>query len=237
MAAMRPNVQGRPSRRSVVVAFAVAIAAAVALVVVGLVFRNTGEAPDPISTPVVALAGIPQENRVLGEPTANVTLIEYADAQCPGCRFYSVAIFPTIVNEYIRPGKVKTEYRGYPFIGSDSVKALRFVLAAGLQDHLWDVQEALYRYQGAENRGWVTDDLVRELAAKIDGLDVEKLFADAQSQRIEQEAEQAEGEAQATGIPGTPAFFIKIGNEQPYYVQLALDPADFRAALDDALQG
>jgi protein-disulfide isomerase len=237
MAAMRPAVQGRPSRRSVVLAFGVAIAVAVALVVVALLFRNSGEAPDSIAAPVVQLKGIPQNDRVLGKPTANVTLIEFADAQCPGCRFYSVSIFPTIVNEYIRTGKVKTEYRGYPFLGSDSVTALRFILAAGLQDHLWDLQEALYRYQGAENRGWVTDDLVRELAAKIDGLDVEKLFADAASPEIEQEAEQAEAEAQATGIPGTPSFFIKIGNEQPYYVQLPLDPAQFRAALDDALQG
>lgn len=237
MAAMRPAVQGRPSRRSVILAFGIAIAAAAALVIVAILFRNANEAPEPIPTPVVDLAGIPQSDTVLGKPGAKVTLIEYADPQCPACRYYSVSIFPAIVNEYIRPGKVKTEYRGYPFIGSDSVKALRFILAAGLQDHLWDLQEALYRYQGRENAGWVTDDLLREVAAKIPELDVDKLFADAESDAITEKAEQAEGEARAAGIPGTPTFFIRIGNEQPYYIQVELDTAQFREALDDAVRG
>jgi protein-disulfide isomerase len=218
-------------------AFGIAIAAAVALVAFALLFRTNGDAPEPISTPVVDLAGIPQSGSVLGKPEAKVTLIEYADPQCPGCRYYTVSVFPTIVNEYIRPAKVKTEFRGYPFLGSDSVKALRFILAAGLQDRLWQLQEALYRHQGAENAGWVTDDLIRELAGEVDGLDVEMLFRDAESTPIVDKAESAAGEAEAAGIPGTPTFFIKIGNEQPYNIRVSLDPASFREALDDAVSG
>ncbi len=240
MAAMRPGVDRRPTGRSVVFAFGIAIAAAVALVAFALLFRTSDDAPEPISAPVVDLTGIPQSGSELGTPGAKVTLIEYADAQCPGCRYYTVSVFPTIVNEYIRPGKVKTEFRGFPFIGSDSVKALRFLLAAGLQDRLWQLQEALYRNQGAENEGWVTDDLLRELAREIDGLDVERLFRDAASAPIVEKAENAAGEAGAAGIPGTPTFFIKIGESEPYYLQLTPstnNPAYFSAALDDALKG
>jgi protein-disulfide isomerase len=218
-------------------AFGIAIAAAVALVAFALLFRTSGDTPEPISTPVVDLAGIPESGNVLGKPGANVTLIEYADPQCPACRSYTVSVFPTIVNEYIRPGKVKTEFRGYPFIGPDSVKALRFLLAAGLQDRLWQLQEALYRHQGAENDGWVTDDLIRGLAGEINGLDVAKLFSDANSTPIVEKAESAAGEAEAAGIPGTPTFFINIGSEQPYNIRVSLDPASFREALDDALSG
>jgi len=213
------------------------VAAAVALVVVALLLRSNGGGPEPIPNPVVELGGIPQDGVALGGPTANVTLIEYADAQCPGCRFYTVSVFPAIVNEYIRPGKVKTEYRGFPFIGPDSAKALRFILAAGLQDRLWQFQEALYRYQGGENDGWVTDELMRQRAGEIAGLDVERLFTDASSDEMAKAAEDASAEAQAADIPGTPTFFIRIGDAEPYYIRVGIDLDQLRAALDDALQG
>jgi protein-disulfide isomerase len=221
-----------------VLSFGIAIAAAIALIAVALLFRSGNDAPETISAPVVDLAGIPQSGAVLGPSSARVTLIEYADPQCPACRYYNVSIFPTIVDEYIRPGKVKTEFRGFPFIGPDSVKALRFLLAAAKQNHLWDLEEALYRYQGAENDGWVTDDLIGDLATKIDGLDVDKLFSDASSAAITEQAEAASGQAQAAGIRVTPAFLVKIGDDEPYALQVSLDDvADFRAALDDAVAG
>ena len=236
MAAMKPSSSTRPSRRSVVLAFAGATAAAVALVVVALLFRNDGDAPPPSPTPGVELAGIPQDDRVLGDPAAKVTLIEYADPQCPACRFYTEDLFPAVVDEYVRPGKVKNEFRGFPFIGPDSVKALRFIYAAGLQDKLWQFQEALYRNQGGENDGWVTDDLLREVTSEIPGLDVDELFADAESDEIAAEVNAAPGEAQAAGISGTPSLLIKIGDAEPYYVQVS-SVEEMRAALDDALQG
>jgi protein-disulfide isomerase len=219
----------------VVLAFSVAVAAAVALVVVALLLRKEDSAPPASPTPVVGLAGIPQAGTVLGAPKANVTLIEYADPQCPGCRFYTEEIFPAIVNEYVRPGKVKTEFRGFPFIGPDSVKALRFILAAEMQDRLWQLQEALYRNQGGENSGWVTDDLVRRLASEIGGLNVEQLFVDAGSDGITTAAEEAAPQAEAAGIPGTPTFLVKVGDAEPHAVQGGLDLGQLRAALDDAL--
>jgi protein-disulfide isomerase len=212
------------------------VGAAVALIVLALLLRNGGSEP-ATTTPSVDLAGIPQEGAVLGDSAANVLLIEYADAQCPACRFYSEDVFPTVVDEYVRPGEVKTEYRGFPFIGPDSVKALRFILAAGLQNRLWQLQEALYRYQGGENEGWVTDELIRERAEEIPGLDVDKLFADAESTTIRQQADSARGEAEAAGIPGTPTFFVKIGDDEPYFVEAGFDVAQMRAILDDALEG
>ena len=233
--ATRPAAEKRPSGLVVVLAFAVAVAAAVALVAVALFLRDDG-GPTSVPTPVVDLAGIPQQGTVLGAPEAKVTLIEYADLQCPACRSYALNVFPAIVDANVRNGLVKTEFRGFPFIGSDSLKAQRFVLAAGLQNKLWQFQEALYRNQGQENEGWVTDELLRELAGEIPGLDVEKLFADAESDAIASEAEAGFTEAQAAGIPGTPTFFVKIGDAAPYVLQTPSDSASLQAALDDALR-
>jgi protein-disulfide isomerase len=235
MAAMNPRASNRPSGRTVVVAFAVAIAAAVALVVVALIGRDDSSAP-ATTTLVVDLTGIPQDGAVLGLPGAPVTLIEWADPQCPGCRFYTEEFFPTVVEEHIRSGKLKTEYRGFPFLGDDSVKAYRFFLAAGEQDKLWSLQEAMYRNQGDENSGWVTDDLIRELASQIDGLDVDQLFADADRDDIVAEADGAEAAADAAGIVGTPTLQIAIGDAKPYTINVG-DVDQLRAALDDALDG
>ena len=47
--------------------------------------------PSMIVVPTAAavdLTGIPQEGIFLGPSSANVTLIEYADLQCPFCRAY-----------------------------------------------------------------------------------------------------------------------------------------------------
>ena len=232
---MNPRSGNRPSGRMVVLAFGIAIAAAVALVAVALVGRGDSSAP-ATETPVVDLAGIPQDGRTLGAPGANVTLVEWADPQCPACRFYTEEFFPTVVDEYVRPGRVQTEFRGFPFIGDDSVKAYRFLLAAGEQDKLWDLQEAMYRNQGGENDGWVTDDLIRELGAEIPGLDVDRLFVDAERTDIVAEAEGAEAAAEAAGIAGTPTLQVAIGDDEPYTIQVA-DVDQLRAALDDALDG
>ena len=158
---------------------------------------------------------------MLGDAAANVTLIEYADPQCPACRFYSEDVFPTVVDDYVRPGKVKTEFRGFPFIGPDSVKALRFIYAAGLQDKLWQYQEALYRNQGGENDGWVTDELLRQVADEIPGLDVgQALRGRRERQRSRRKWRQPQSEAQAAGVSGTPSLFVKIGDAEPYLIQV-----------------
>jgi protein-disulfide isomerase len=236
MALTKPRARDRPSRTAVVGAFGVAIAAAVALVLVAVLLRKDSSTPPASATPVVNLSGIRQDDRVLGSPDAKVTLIEYADPQCPACRAYTETVFPTVVDDYVRPGKVDTEFRGFPFIGEDSVKAYRFLLAAGLQNKLWNLQEAMYRHQGAENSGWVTDDLVRELASAIPGLNVDKLFTDANTPAIVREADSAGAAAQGAGIRGTPTLLIKVNDQAPYVIQVA-DSAQMRAALDDALAG
>jgi protein-disulfide isomerase len=223
----------------VVLAFAIAVAAAAALVASALVLRSSDDdaaAPNPI--PSVELDGIPQDGSFLGADVANVTLIEYADLQCPFCRGYSESVFPAIVDEYVRPGRVKTELRALAFIGEDSDKARRFVYAAGLQDRAWHLQEALFRNQGGENSGWVTDDLIRSLAEEIDGLDVDRLFEDAEQQDVVALGEQADSQAQADEVSGTPSFYIQVGDEAPERLEIGgLDPAAFRPALDDALEG
>jgi protein-disulfide isomerase len=219
----------------VVVAFAVAIGVAVALVVLAVVLRSDDETAAPTNpTPVVELEGIPQDGIVLGSPDASVTLVEYADLQCPACRAYGETVLPTIIDQYVRTGDVKAEFRGISFIGPDSERALRFVQAAGLQNRLWQLQEAFYRNQGGENSGWVTDELVRRLAGEIPGLDIERMFVDAEGAEVDALLRQAASQAEQDEISGTPSVFVQAGVEAPVEVERP-SATDVAVALDDAL--
>ena len=68
---------------------------------------------------------------MLGKANAPVTIVEYADFQCPYCAQWAVDSFPAIVNEYVRPGKVRVVYDGVAFLGPDSLTALQTAFAAG----------------------------------------------------------------------------------------------------------
>ena len=105
---------------------------AAALIVVAVALQKN-RSPAPVNAPVANFAGIPQSGRTVGFKNTKVELIEFADPQCPGCRYYALNILPKLVDEYVRPGKIKMQYHVYPFIGNDSIKAARFVIAAGLQ--------------------------------------------------------------------------------------------------------
>lgn len=232
---------GGLSRRTLLLVLGAAALVALALIGASLLLTGGGDggaADEPATTATSGdlLAGIPQEGTLLGDPAAKVRLIEYADLQCPICRQYAESLFPDLVEEYVRPGRVRMEFRGLAFLGPDSEKALRHALAAGEQDHLWELQDALYGSQGDENSGWVTDDLLREIGGSIAGLDVERMLADASSAAVTAEIEESRRQAEAAEVPGTPWFFVQIGDREPYHVEAStLD--DFRAALDDALAG
>ena len=237
-----PPAGGQPgpggiSRRTLYLALGGAVVVALVLIGASLVFAGGDDETTPTqttSTPSTLFDGIAQDGTMLGDPAAKVTLIEYADLQCPICRQYSESILPTLVDEYVRTGKIRMEFRGLHFLGPDSEKALRHALAAGEQNHLWDFQEGLYRRQGDENSGWVTDELLREVGDSIPGLDVDKVFADAGSQTITAEIAETQRQAEAAEVPGTPWFFIQVGDAEPYELQVSTT-SDFRAALDDAL--
>ncbi len=228
----------RGGNRALILAVALGVATAAGLAIASLVLRGGDEQAPIVGTGSTALVdGIPQNGTVLGDAAATVTLLQYEDLQCPYCKLYTDAAFPAIVDEYVRTGKVKVDFRGLEFLGDDSNKALRAVLAAAKQNKAWQLIELLYDHQGAENSGWVTDDLVSELAGSIAGLDVGEMQADAASTDTTAEIEALGDEARKREVGGTPWFFVAIGDAEPYPIQPQprTDPAAFRPIFADAL--
>jgi protein-disulfide isomerase len=233
---------GVASNRNVLIAVVVAVI--VAALVVGAVVLSVGgddssaTSTEPGTGSTAVVDGIPQDGTLLGNPGATVVLLQYEDLQCPVCKRFTETGFPTIVEEYVRPGDVRLDFRGLDFLGDDSTKALSYVLAAARQDRAWQLIELLYASQGAENSGWVTDDLLRELGGEVEGLDVDQMFADASTPEIAAEIAEVQAEAAERQVPGTPWFYVQIGDDEPYEVQpTSLEGEAFRPILDDALNG
>ena len=176
------------------------------------------------------LAGIPQHGLTLGRPKAPVRVVEFADLQCPFCRDYSTGVLPRLVRTYVRPGKVRMEFRSLHFIGPDSERAARVVQAAGRQDKLWNVLDLAYRSQGKENSGWATDALLRRLAGAVPGLDVGRVFAARDSAAVTAELKAANTLATTSGVQSTPTFLVGRGSSLK-----AVDAAGLPAAIEAAV--
>ena len=187
-------------------------------------------APAPAPAPSI-FKNIPQRGAVLGNPAAPVTLVEYADLQCPYCADWSIGALPVLVDEYVRTGKLRIVFRGMAFLGAESDTALRTAVAAGGQNRLWDVVHALYERQGAENSGWVTESLLAEVAP---GVDVDERSADWVGKEVERSA----AAARAAGVSGTPAFQVgRTGGRLKLVEVESLEAAALRPAIDAALAG
>jgi protein-disulfide isomerase len=191
---------------------ALGAAAALAAVLIGASLLSArgaapaaAEAPPDMHEPSL-FAGIEQHGAALGSTKAPVTLVEYADLQCPYCAQWARDSVPTLVEDYVRTGKLRIVFRGVAFIGPDSDKALRTAIAAGEENHLWDVVHGLYLNQGAENAGWVTDELTGKIAADA-GLDralLQRRWDNDVASKVVRMAQAA----QAAGVRGTPAFQV-----------------------------
>ena len=237
------------TRRRVLVVGTIAAAVAVGLVGASLLSAQSGDdgggggssgttaitgGPDVEAM----LDGIPQDGIALGEPDAPVTLVEYADLQCPFCAEWALQTFPELVADYVRDGRLRIEFRGLTFIGPESKDALRTALAAGEQGKLWNVVDLIYVNQGAENSGWVTDDFLRGIGEAVPGLDVDRMLEAGDSAESTATIEEAAASAQADGVTGTPAFLLgETGGELAALDIGSLAPEEFRAAIDELLGG
>ena len=194
---------------------------------------TSGETP---AEEVAALyEGIPQKGMRLGKADAPATLVEIADLQCPFCAQYSVSALPTIVQDYVRTGKIAYELRIRSFLGRDSVRAAGAAAEAAKENKMFEFADLFYRNQGPENSDYADADFMREIAGQVDGLDIEAVAAAADDPLSYPAVERNEMFARKIGSTGTPDFYLrKNGQLTPLSVQ-GTAPEDYAAALDAAL--
>lgn len=153
------------------------------------------------------LRGIPQQEMLLGDPGAPVELIEFGDLQCPVCAGYAEEILPPIIENQVRRGEVKINFRNFTIIGPQSADAGAAALAAGAQGRGWSFVELFYRNQGPENSGFADDEFLEAVAEGAGVKDVDRWNEDRD--RLTAEVEETSAGARQLGLEGTPTFAIR----------------------------
>lgn len=237
----------RLTRPQLLLALIGTAAVVAAIVIVVAVFSTGGSPPSSPTTtatapggpftagPVDVLKGVPQHGDTLGEASATTTLEVFEDPQCPYCREWALESFPTVVQRYVRTGRIKLVYRGVEIIGPNSEPGLRAIYASGGQNKLWNLVEELYTRQGKENSGWITDAVLRSAATAV-GADPGPVLARSSSAAVTDQLHTAASEFRSYGLQGTPSFVLQRPLAVPRQLQVTgLDPASFTSALDAAL--
>ena len=142
---------------------------------------------------------------VLGPKNAPVTIVEFFDPACEACR----AFHPVVKQILQKHGDaVRVVIRYTPFHGEASLKAIRILEAARMQNIFEPVLEAILREQskwashGAPNVG-----LILEIAADA-GLDTEAARTQILAPSVTAIINQDSADVKTVGVRGTPTFFV-----------------------------
>jgi len=155
-----------------------------------------------------ALGGIPQSGRTLGEPDAPIEITEFGDLQCPACKASSEDTNPELFEKYVATGRAKITFVPIAFLGDDSERGALGAEAAARQDALWPFVEVLYHNQGAENSGWLTEDLMRAVVREL-GLDADRWDEDFEGEDVVTSFFEAANIAEEAQVNSTPTFVIE----------------------------
>jgi protein-disulfide isomerase len=172
-----------------------------------------------------------------GDKNARVSLIEFADYQCPFCaRFYGETL-PQIEENYIFTGKVKFFFRNFPLERShpQAFKAAVAANCAGEQGKFWAMHHRLFTHQ--EELG--SKDLLQH--AKMLALDSSKFTRCLDSEESVAKVRKDLAEGEKAGVKVTPTFFLGLAepNNPKITVQKTILGAksytDFKEAIDSLL--
>ncbi|MEK6850254.1 MAG: DsbA family protein [Nanoarchaeota archaeon] len=180
------------------------------------------------------------DDAVLGDKNAPVTIIEFSDYQCPFCRKFWTDTLPSIKKDYIDIGKVKFIYRDFPLgfhpNAEPAAEAAECAREVGkgdvayfkMHDKIFEEQNKL---DGGTVRSTVFDGWDKEVLkkwAKDLGYDIGNCL---DSGKYASEVQKDESDGQAAGVQGTPGFFINgkpLSGAQPY--------SAFKQVIDAELQ-
>jgi protein-disulfide isomerase len=170
---------------------------------------------------------IPKMRHFKGDPNAPVTIIEFADFQCPFCGKFFAETKPQIDEQYIQNGKVRLGYWNFAFLGDESTWAAESAECAADQDKFWEYHDKLYASQSGENQGAFNKDNLKKFAEEL-GLDTKSFNECLDSGKYTSLIQEDTSTSSALGVQSTPTFLVNgqaIVGAQPFEAfQQIIDP-------------
>ena len=144
---------------------------------------------------------------VLGNPNAEITLVEFGDYQCHYCNVFFHSTEDDVMKNFIETGKVKMIFKDFNIIGPDSVNASHGAHCADDQGLFWEYHDILYNNWNGENNGWASSENLFKFAQEI-GLNMEEWTNCMKNSEHSEIIIASNDDARALGLTGTPAFFV-----------------------------
>jgi protein-disulfide isomerase len=146
---------------------------------------------------------------MIGNPDANVTVVEFGDFQCPVCNQFEQGPFQQLKENYIENGQVKFYWKDFPLGGhqwADTAANTMECVYRQNQTAFWSVKSTLFDNQNsvspdnAEDKiiGWASDE----------GVESESMRSCLSSGNPKAEVSRDKSEGFSSGVQGTPTVYV-----------------------------
>lgn len=135
---------------------------------------------------------------VAGNPTGDVTLVEFFDYQCVHC----VKMKPVIDALIQKNPNLRVVYKEFPIFGKESEMASRVAIVAAMQGKYTQLQKGLFKIEQH------LDEQKIMAVAKEAGLNMDTLKTDMNSPSVTALLDESHKLAESIHLMGTPAFVV-----------------------------
>jgi protein-disulfide isomerase len=168
--------------------------------------------------------------RILGDSSVKTWVIIASDFQCPFCKQWHDESYRTLVDDYVRTGRVRVAYVNFPLTQHQHALATaEAAMCAAAQGKFWQFHDALFATQQSWERLPSSRALVDSIATAT-GVDRSKWTACVDSGKMRPLIMADRNRAAAAGVQSTPSFLI--GDK---ILVGAVPMADLKAAIDSVL--
>ena len=193
----------------------------------------------PTKQPSIPLKISTDNDPIIGNPDAPITIIEFSDFQCPFCARFHVETLPSIMNEYIDKGQVKLVFRDFPIqsIHPNALPASVASECANEQGKFKEMHDKLFENQKEWSNQSLDNVMIVFTQYSLDiGLEEEKFDTCLKNGKYVEEIQKDLDDGRNYGITGTPGFFV--GNDQIGFIELkgAQPFENFKKVIDIQLQ-
>ena len=151
---------------------------------------------------------VTEEDWIYGDYEAPITIVEYADFQCPACVNFSLSV-KELINDF--PGTIRVVFRHLPL---PSIHDLAFISAmsaeaAGAQGKFWEMHDLLYQNQ-QQWTGYSEEEFIdwAIFQAEALDLDVDQFTEDINDEEVRAEIESVNQERLSAGMNYTPFVVV-----------------------------